>query len=141
MNRKFALVSAVLAVVTAGAALGDPKAYDLVTGPLGVAAYLRRIDNALVITQKDIKFVAQGQGRAADEVAVKDVTVRQGESLYIRNDEDSTVHNIYDEDDMTMVIEKQLPKSVTKITYLSTGTHHIRCAIHPQMKMTIHVTE
>lgn len=69
----------------------------------------------------------------------KEMTVATGEFIFITNEEDKVVHNVYDQTDQSWVLKKQKPSGYAAISFDSAGTHKLRCAIHPKMKITIHV--
>ena len=60
---------------------------------------------------------------------------------YHENDEEKTVHNVYDATDHNWVLKKQLPSSVAAVKFKEPGAHDLRCAIHPGMKIKVKVDE
>jgi plastocyanin len=68
-----------------------------------------------------------------------DVTVKVGESVTFTN-KDPVTHNVYsDTPGMAFDLKMQKPGASTTITFDHAGLVQVRCAIHPQMEMTVHV--
>ncbi|MGO9483296.1 MAG: hypothetical protein ACLPX9_01755 [Rhodomicrobium sp.] len=90
---------------------------------------------AQILVQKDKNFVLRARG--VDTPKPKEIKVKAGERFFIINEEMEYVHNVYDESDDKWVLEKQEPSSVAAIVFDAPGEHRLRCAIHPQMKITV----
>ena len=67
------------------------------------------------------------------------VTVAPGEFIFITNEEEKVVHNVYDQSDQSWVLKKQEPGGYAAIAFGKPGQHKLRCAIHPKMKITVNV--
>ena len=93
---------------------------------------------------------AAGAAAAADGVTVfqKDrqfsqgeVTIKRGQSVTYTNNDPFT-HNVYSKTpDMAFDLKTQKPGQSSEITFDKAGTADVQCAIHPQMKMKVVVTE
>ena len=68
-----------------------------------------------------------------------DVTVKVGDTLQFVNDDD-VAHNVFCADPGLTVNKFAKPGDKTEIVTSQAGTYEVRCAIHPQMKITVHVT-
>lgn len=90
---------------------------------------------AVILMQKDKKFVLRHKG--ADTPEPKEIKVKVGERVFITNDEEKIVHNVYDSTESDWVLKKQEPSSVAAVAFEKAGTHNILCAIHPQMVTTV----
>jgi len=113
-------------------------ASTLVTG--GDAAknlYATEKANAQILVQKGKVFILRVHG--SETPAPSDLKVKTRERFFIANEEMEYVHNVYDEDDQTWVLKKQEPAGVAAIAFDKPGIHHLRCAIHPQMKIKVTV--
>jgi plastocyanin len=83
----------------------------------------------LTITQKGRLFSTQS------------VTIRKGETLTFVND-DSVSHNILSTSaGNEFSLGLQRPGAATDVTFKEVGDALVICAIHPRMKMTVHVTD
>jgi plastocyanin len=99
-------------------------AFDIIG--LGVLAYAA--SPPLTISQKGREF-------HPGEVAIK-----SGDSLIIVNDDGDLLHHAYvDSDTFKFDSGDQEPGSRTKITFPVAGDFDVLCAIHPKMKLTVHV--
>lgn len=90
-----------------------------------------------VLVQKDKNFILRAGG--AETPKPTDLKVKAGERFFIANEEGEYVHNVYDESDAGWVLKKQEPSSVAAIAFDAPGVHKLRCAIHPQMRITVTV--
>jgi plastocyanin len=69
-----------------------------------------------------------------------DLTVKRGEVVTIVNDDADLRHHAYiDSDNFKFDSGDQEPGSKTNITFSAAGTFDVLCAIHPKMKLTVHV--
>ena len=118
------------AVAVAGAAVveGDEakKQYEASKGKVQVLA------------QKGKNFILRSPG-GEETLAPKSMTVKVGEPIYLTNEEEKYVHNVYDNTDNSWVLKKQKPSEVAVITFSEPREHKLRCAIHPKMKITVKV--
>lgn len=69
----------------------------------------------------------------------KKMTVKAGEFIFLTNDEEKIVHNVYDESDKSWVLKKQQPGGTAAISFDTPGVHKLRCAIHPKMRVEVTV--
>jgi plastocyanin len=68
------------------------------------------------------------------------VTIKVGESIEFKND-DNVVHNVYTKSDkFQFSIRRQVPGDSKSVKFTAPGVYEIRCAIHPTMRMTVTVT-
>lgn len=73
------------------------------------------------------------------EFSQKDITVKVGDSIAFKNDDDVT-HNLFSKSDAkTFEIAKQGPGTKESVTFDKPGDVKIRCAIHPKMKLNVKV--
>jgi plastocyanin len=79
------------------------------------------------VTQKDFAF------------STKEVRVRAGERINFIN-ADPVPHNVYSlTKGLEFEIRSQMPGKSDSVPFPSVGTAEVRCAIHPKMKLTVHV--
>jgi len=68
------------------------------------------------------------------------LTIKRGEVITIVNDDADLRHHAYiDSDKFKFDSGDQEPGSKTNITFSVAGTFDVLCAIHPKMKLTVHV--
>jgi plastocyanin len=68
------------------------------------------------------------------------VTLKRGEAVLIVNDDADLRHHAYiDSDKFTFDSGDQEPGSKTNIAFPVAGTFEVLCAIHPKMKLIVHV--
>lgn len=92
---------------------------------------------SVVIAQKDKKFLLRTPG--GGEEATKQIKIKAGQQIFITNEEEKYVHNIYDAKDTSWSLKKQAPSDIAAITFSEPGKHNLRCAIHPNMKIKVTV--
>ena len=69
-----------------------------------------------------------------------DVTLKRGDTVLIVNDDADLRHHAYiDSDKFTFDSGDQEPGSKTSIAFPVAGTFEVLCAIHPKMKLNVHV--
>lgn len=69
-----------------------------------------------------------------------DVSIKRGESIQIVNDDADLLHHAYvDSEKFSFDSGDQKPGSVTPVTFNVAGDFDVLCAIHPKMKLTVHV--
>jgi plastocyanin len=69
-----------------------------------------------------------------------DVTLNRGDSVLIVNDDGDLRHHAYiDSDKFSFDSGDQEPGSKTSIAFPVAGTFEVLCAIHPKMKLSVHV--
>ncbi len=105
-----------------------------VSGPLAFALLIGFGTLAgLAATQ----FLVSQKGR---EFSPRDVTIERGEALTIVNDDADLRHHVYvDSDKFKFDSGDQEPGSKTNVTFPIAGSFEVLCAIHPKMKLTVHV--
>lgn len=113
-------------------------ATTVVEGDAAKAAYEKDKATAYTLRQKGTVFILVAPG-GAETPTPTEVTIKPGEALYILNEEDKVVHNVYDESDNSWVLKKQEPANVASIAFSDVGTHKLRCAIHPKMKIVVNI--
>lgn len=136
MYYKILIVSAFLALFSFPS-LGV-CATQVLEGDAAKAAYEKNKATAYTLKQKDTIFTLIAPG-GAETPTPTEVTVKPGEVIYILNEEDKVVHNVYDESDNSWVLKKQEPANIASISFSEAGVHKLRCAIHPKMKIIINV--
>lgn len=96
--------------------------------------------SAAVLSQKNKVFVLnKSDGEKVQNP--QEITVKVGEYFFITNEEDRTVHNVYDLVDRSWVLKKQIPGGIAAIKFNEAKMHKLNCAIHPQMRVTVNVVE
>jgi len=69
-----------------------------------------------------------------------EIAIKRGEAIQIVNDDADLLHHAYvDSDNFKFDSGDQAPGSVTAITFPVSGDFDVLCAIHPKMKLTVHV--
>jgi len=69
------------------------------------------------------------------------VTIKRGQSVTFDN-KDPITHNVYSQTPgMAFDLKTQHPGESSTVTFDNAGTADVQCAIHPQMKMKVVVTE
>lgn len=100
--------------------------------------YAIKKNSAKVLAQKDKVFIYRTPD-GKEEPKVKKITVKVGEEIFLLNEEEKYVHNVYDSTDDSWVLKKQKPSEVAIIKFDSPGVHKLKCAIHPKMKVKVTV--
>lgn len=68
-----------------------------------------------------------------------ELTLKVGDVLEFKNDDD-VAHNVFSTSETQAFNTKiQPPGASAEVTFVKEGTVQVRCAIHPQMKLTVHV--
>lgn len=113
---------------------------ELIEGKDAQSFLTEQGESAIVLSQKDKMFILNGpDGESVQKP--EEITVKVGEYFFITNDEVRTVHNIYDLVDRSWVLKKQIPGGVAGVKFNEANVHKIKCAIHPQMRITVNVVE
>ena len=82
----------------------------------------------VVIIQKDKKF------------NVAEVTVQPGDTLVFSNQEKDITHNVYSlSAKNAFELKSQKPGSSSSVVFKDDGETEVECAIHPSMKLKVHV--
>ena len=69
-----------------------------------------------------------------------EITISRGETIQILNDDGDLLHHSYVESSrFSFDSGDQQPGSKTKITFTEAGDFNVLCAIHPKMKLLVHV--
>jgi plastocyanin len=69
-----------------------------------------------------------------------EITIKRGETIQIVNDDGDLLHHAYIESTkFSFDSGDQKPGSITPITFAVAGDFDVLCAIHPKMKLTVHV--
>jgi plastocyanin len=85
------------------------------------------LPNDAVVSQKDHDF------------SVNEITVKPGQKIVFKND-DTVAHNAFSSSPgHEFDLETQKPGEQASISFDTEGDVEVRCAIHPKMKMVIHV--
>jgi plastocyanin len=83
------------------------------------------------------QYVVSQKGR---EFSPSDLTIKRGETVTIVNDDADLRHHAYvDSAKFTFDSGDQEPGSKTPITFPIDGSFDVLCAIHPKMKLVVHV--
>jgi plastocyanin len=111
----------------------SPKNRRLVCGLLGAAALT--LGGTLAFAQV-LPSISQ-KGR---EFRPGQVSIKRGGSVQIVNDDADLRHHAYiDSDDLKYDSGDQEPGSKISIAFPTVGDFDVLCAIHPKMKLTVHV--
>jgi plastocyanin len=69
-----------------------------------------------------------------------EITIKRGETIQIVNDDADLLHHAYvDSPNFSFDSGDQKPGSVTPVTFPVAGDFDVLCAIHPKMRLTVHV--
>jgi plastocyanin len=83
------------------------------------------------------QYAVSQKGR---EFTPREVTIKRGESILVVNDDADLRHHAYiDSAKFSFDTGDQEPGSKTSITFPVAGTFEVLCAIHPKMKLNVHV--
>ena len=98
---------------------------------------------ALLMTLGTLGVVAQSQfiiSQKGREFRPGTITVKRGDSVQIVNDDLDLRHHAYiDSDTFKYDSGDQEPGSKTNVAFPVTGDFDVLCAIHPKMKLVVHV--
>ena len=98
-------------------------AFAIVAG----GSWLARAAGKQTVQQKNKSFSAT------------ELTVKVGDTLEFKNDDD-VAHNVFSTSPTQAFNTKiQPPGASAEVTFDKEGIVQVRCAIHPQMKLTVHV--
>ena len=68
------------------------------------------------------------------------IAIKRGDTIQIVNDDGDLLHHAYiDAKDFSFDSGDQQPGSKTDVTFPTSGDFDVLCAIHPKMKLTVHV--
>ena len=83
------------------------------------------------------EYVISQLGRA---FRPSEVTIKRGETIEVVNDDGDLLHHVYVESDkFNFDSGDQNPGSRTSISFPASGNFTLLCAIHPKMKLVVHV--
>jgi plastocyanin len=69
-----------------------------------------------------------------------EISIKRGETIQIVNDDADLLHHAYvDSPSFTFDSGDQKPGSVTPVTFPIAGDFDVLCAIHPKMRLAVHV--
>src|SRR3974390_82429 len=69
-----------------------------------------------------------------------EISIKRGETLQIVNDDGDLLHHAYiDSPKLSFDSGDQQPGSRTDITFPTSGDFEVLCAIHPKMRLVVHV--
>ena len=69
-----------------------------------------------------------------------EISIRHGETLQIVNDDGDLLHHAYiDSPKLAFDSGDQQPGTRTDITFATPGDFEVLCAIHPKMRLVVHV--
>jgi plastocyanin len=112
--------------------LRDPMLYATV-----LAALLPFLAGAGWAAATSREYVVSQLGQAFKPAQL---TVQRGETVQILNDDGDLLHHVYLESNQFRFDSgDQSPGSRTKIVFPITGSFTVLCAIHPKMKLIVHV--
>lgn len=95
---------------------------------VGIGALAGNAKQPLSVSQKGREF------------RPNDLTVARGDAVQIVNDDGDLRHHVYiDSDNFTFDSGDQEPGSKTSIVFPLIGDFDVLCAIHPKMKLVVHV--
>lgn len=70
----------------------------------------------------------------------RELVIKRGDTVQIVNDDGDLLHHAYiDSDKFTFDSGDQEPGSKTNIAFTVPGVFNVLCAIHPKMKLIVHV--
>lgn len=102
-------------------------------GALAFAAGV--LSAAIVMAGPQIEISQKGR-----EFTPGEISIARGEAIQILNDDSDLLHHAYIESKkFSFDSGDQQPGSRTSITFPETGDFTVRCAIHPKMKLLVHV--
>jgi plastocyanin len=105
-----------------------PLVLTVATGLVAIGTISGLAQSRLSISQKGREF------------RPGEVTIKRGDSVQIVNDDADLRHHAYiDSDTFKYDSGDQEPGSKTNITFPVAGNFEVLCAIHPKMKLEVHV--
>ena len=132
--KKTLVMAATIAALPATAFAGT----TVVEGADAAAQYEAKKGSSYTLAQKDKIFILRAPD-GTETPKPKTLTVKAGEVIFLTNEEEKYVHNVYDSSDDSWVLKKQEPSGVASIAFSDPGEHKLRCAIHPKMKIKVTV--
>jgi len=96
-------------------------------GIAGTVAGIARAAGRHVIGQKNKAF------------SKAEITIKPGDTILFKND-DAVTHNVFSSSSANKFnVKAQAPGSTSPVTFPTEGIVEVRCAIHPRMKLIVHV--
>jgi plastocyanin len=69
-----------------------------------------------------------------------EIAIKRGDTIQIVNDDADLLHHAYvDSDKFSFDSGDQKPGSITPVTFTMVGDFDVLCAIHPKMRLVVHV--
>jgi plastocyanin len=69
-----------------------------------------------------------------------EITIKRGDTIQIVNDDADLLHHAYvDSDKFSFDSGDQKPGTITPVTFTVAGDFDVLCAIHPKMRLVVHV--
>ena len=118
---------------------------------MSIGNALRRARRPIAVTVAALALTATGTlvGSALPQYSISqkgrefhpgDVAIKRGEAIQIVNDDADLLHHAYvDSDKFSFDSGDQKPGSITPITFPVAGDFDVLCAIHPKMRLVVHV--
>ncbi len=112
---------------------------------------LWRIRHPLAVTMAAAAFIGAGTlvGLALPQYSISqkgrefhpgEISIKRGETIEIVNDDGDLIHHAYiDSPKFAFDSGDQEPGSKTDITFPVAGDFDVLCAIHPKMRLVVHV--
>ncbi len=110
-------------------------AADIIQGKQAEKVYKAEKSKFITLVQNHRAFIVR-MGNGEEIAKPKEFTVKFGEKLFIVNEEEKFIHNVYDSSHKRWILRKQKPGEVA-ILDPEKGKYKLRCAIHPQMKINL----
>ncbi len=105
-----------------------PRFARICAGLYGLGAWTSHAQSQNVVSQKGRQF------------SPGEMTIKKGDTVLIVNDDADLRHHAYvDSDTFKFDSGDQEPGSKTSVKFPVAGTFDVLCAIHPKMKLTVHV--
>jgi plastocyanin len=102
-----------------------------------LTAVLTFIGAGTVVSLAGPPYLVSQKGRAFQPAYL---AIRRGETVQVVNDDGDLLHHAYiDSERFRFDSGDQEPGSKTSITFPVAGTFNVLCAIHPKMKLVVHV--
>ena len=103
------------------------KKIRLLAVSLALASIAAVSSNDMMVVQKEKSF------------SQSEISIHSGDRVVFRND-DQVIHNVYSTSPgFAFEIKAQLPGQTADQRFEGQGEAVVRCAIHPQMKLKIHI--
>ena len=112
-----------------------PRQAKIAAAILAAATIL--VGTAGLVNSAGPQYIVSQKGR---EFHPGEMSIKRGEVVTIVNDDADLRHHAYiDSGNFKFDSGDQEPGSQTNITFSVAGTFDVLCAIHPKMKLTVHV--